>query len=110
MKRIWILVCLVAMLLALAGCEKATMTPIGVRCIEAHSEVKTEYTHKFDFLSGGFVYVPEVRTVHIDEKYEVMYKLSWSDGHERVENFWREVTKEEYDRACELLGEQNGEA
>ena len=110
MKRIWLLICLAVMLLALVGCEKPTMTPIDVRYTEAHSEIKTEYTHKYDFWSGSFVYVPNIRTVHINEKYEVMYELSWSDGTKRIEDFYRTVTKEEYDRACDFLEEQNGKA
>ena len=49
MKRIWILICLAVMLLALVGCEKATMTPIDVRYTPGETVVV--YDYRFNILS-----------------------------------------------------------
>lgn len=104
MKRIWILICLAVMLLALVGCEKAVMTPIAVKYTPGETVVA--YDYKINVLGGKMKSTPKLE--EIPPKYEVMYELSWSDGTKHTEDFWRDVTKEEYDRACELLGVQNG--
>lgn len=106
MKRIWILICLAVMLLTLVGCEKATKTPIDVRYTPGETVVVYDYS--FNILGGKLKGRPEFK--EIPPKYEVMYELSWSDGTKRIEDFYRTVTKEEYDRACDFLEGTDGKA
>lgn len=61
MKRIWILICLAVMLLALVGCEKATMTPIDVRYTPGETVVVYDYS--FNILGGKLKGRPEFKEI-----------------------------------------------
>lgn len=93
--------CLVAALILtsalLAGCAAETKrTPIDCRYTEAYSSTETDYQYKYDFMNNRWSYLPEVRTVHHPEKYEILYLVEYDDGSKR--NLWVEVSYRDYER------------
>ena len=104
MKKILILLCLVLTLVVLVGCyEMVSEKPIDARYTAAYSAMETVYGYRYDWWHGDWMYLPELKMVHHDEKYEVQYEVVYSDGSEVKE--WRTVGKEEYDTALIEMGE-----
>ena len=102
MKKLLALLILVLIATLFVGCgeisrEAASEKPINTEYTAAYDSVETEYTYKYDFWHGDFVYVPEIKTVHHKEKYEVQYERKYSDGY--TYTYWSEVSKAEYEKA-----------
>jgi hypothetical protein len=104
MKKILVLLCLVLTLVVFVGCyEVVSEKPIDARYTAAYSAMETVYGYKYDWWNGDWKYLPELKMVHHDEKYEVQYEVAYSDG--SVVKEWRTVGKEEYDTALIEMGE-----
>lgn len=83
----------------LAGCEMPTevdRTPVDARYTAASVEFKTNYHHKYSWLRGEFVLVPDVRQVTVPEKWEIQYRVTYDNGYSCDE--WKECSREEYER------------
>ena len=106
MKKIFIMLCLVMTLVVFVGCyEMVSEKPIDARYTAAYSAMETVYGYKYDWLNGEFKYLPEIKMVNHDEKYEVKYEVSYSDG--SVVEEWRTVSKAEYEAAMQDMGEES---
>lgn len=82
----------------LTGCEQkeeVSRDVIDCRYTAAHDELVTTYTYIY---SGEiFVPIPQTDTVHCDEKYEILYRVTYDDG--TTADKWESVTKAEYRNA-----------
>ncbi len=97
MKKIIAIILLVIMVVLCAGCAtEVSREAIDVRYTEAYDRVETSYQHKFDILSGGFVLVPVVKTVHHEAKWEIRYRITYDNGGRSTE--WCECSEREYNR------------
>ena len=95
MKKLLCTLLTLALFLMLAGCaEEVSRQAIDVRYTPAHEGVETNYVHKYDWYSGGFVMVPEVRTVHYEEKYSILYEITYDDGSTATR--WQDCAYSEY--------------
>lgn len=94
---------LLAVLAIISGCYEAekrsevSREAIDRRYTAAYDGVETGYQYKYNFLEGAFVLVPEVKTVHHEEVYEVLYRTTYDDGSTR--DRWETVGKEEWEAA-----------
>lgn len=98
MKRIPCLAAaLILMAALLAGCAAETKrTPIDCRYTAAYSSTETEYRYQYDYMNDRWTYLPEFRTVHHPEAYEILYLVEYDDGSKR--NLWVEVGQMDYER------------
>ncbi len=98
MKKIIAILTVLCLLVALCGCievrEETGRKAIDCRYTESYNDVVTDYQHKYSFLKGGFVLMPNVHTVTRPEKYEVLYQISYNNG--TTEERWETVDKETY--------------
>lgn len=91
MKKAKAIICAIALLVALTGCdyfEVEQKTLIDYRYSAEH--VVTE-------IDNG-----NTNSYHYDEKFELLYEYTYADGH--TERRWEECTRFEYARAKEELG------
>ena len=90
--------------------EVVDKIPLDTRYTPQHQEVVTTYEYKYDVWGGGFKLLPNAHTETIPERYEVHYRITYTD--DSVENVWEEVSKVEYDvaesRLKELQEQKNG--
>lgn len=106
MKKILsILICAVFMVYVLCACgEKPTVEnrqAVDVKYTAACDKIETEIVYRYDWYNGDFILLPDTRTVHYDEKYEVRYNITYSDG--TTESEWREVDKNTYENIKEEI-------
>ena len=103
MKKIISVISIIALVISLTACYRTEVSkePIDYRYTEQSQAIKTEYKHKYSFLKGEFVMIPEVKTVTVPEKYEIKYRITYDDGSTSEE--WREVGKLVYDNEKRLL-------
>ena len=97
MKKIISLIIAAIFLITLAACEKkveASRDVIDYRYTPAHEEVVTEYEYKYDGWKGEFRLMPNTHTKKYNESYELLYKITYTDGSSKEE--WQEVTEKEY--------------
>lgn len=97
MKR---LICKTLVLIALAVClcgcaEEVTRVPVDCRYTEAWSGVETRTEYEYDIWNGRHVLVPKIETVHHPEKYELLWKITYSDG--TTQEHWESCTVKEYE-------------
>ncbi len=104
MKRAEGIALLVVLLLAvpvvLCGCrelEEVSREAIDRRYSAAYDSIETDYQYKYNLFEGAFVLVPEVKTVHHEEKYEVLYRVTYDNG--STYDRWETVGKEEWEEA-----------
>ena len=93
-------VLLLAVLVVLFGCrklEEVSREAIDRRYTAAYDSIETDYQYKYNLFEGAFVLVPEVKTVHHEEVYEVLYRTTYDDGSTR--DRWETVGKEEWEAA-----------
>lgn len=105
-KRVFLLVTIIICIaVILCGCEKDIVSKeaINTRFTAAHSEVVTDYQHKYSWWQGDFVLVPNVHTVTYPDKYEVEYIVTYADG--TTSTVWEEVTEAEYKAIVDGLEE-----
>ena len=95
MKKVFIVLCLLLTLVVFVSCYEFSEKPIDARYTAAYSAMETVYNYKYDWLHGDWRYLPEMRMVDHDEKYEIQYEITYSDG--SVVKTWRSVSKEEYE-------------
>ena len=96
MKKVFLVLCLLLALVVFVSCyETVSEKPIDSRYTAAYSAMETVYNYKYDWLYGDWRYLPEMRMVDHDEKYEIQYEITYSDG--SVVKTWRSVSKEEYE-------------
>lgn len=91
-------VLLLAVLVVLFGCrklEEVSREAIDRRYTAAYDSIETDYQYKYNLFEGAFVLVPEVKTVHHEEVYEVLYRTTYDDGSTR--DRWETVGKEEWE-------------
>jgi len=97
MKKIISLIIAAIFLIALVACEKkieVSRDVIDCRYTPAHEEVVTEYEYKYDGWKGEYRLMPNTHTKKYNEKYELLYKITYDDG--SSEKNWQEVTEKEY--------------
>lgn len=100
--RIAVFFLAILMLLSIVSCgysasDEVRRTAIDRRYTAAYDSIETSYRYKYDFWGGDFVLVPDVKTVHHDEKYEVLYRITYKDGSER--DSWETVGEKEWGAA-----------
>lgn len=100
-RIILLAVLLLAVLAIISGCYEASKRSevsreaIDRRYSAAYDSIETDYQYKYNFFERTFVLVPEVKTVHHEEKYEVLYRTTYDDGSTRDQ--WETVGKEEWE-------------
>lgn len=106
MKKILLVVMILAVIVALCGCTKEVVSETAINCeyIAAYDTVEATYSYKYDWFNGELKYLPDgYKTVHHEEEYRVQYERVWSDGSRST--YWETVTKEEYDAVLKILEE-----
>ena len=101
MKKI-IAVMLILALMLLCACsprEEISRELIDYDFTPAHNETVTTYTTVP--CGSSFVTLPVTNTYHYDDKYELLYRVSYDDGSDA--KIWEEVTEREYDNAVKEL-------
>ena len=94
---------LLAVLAIVSGCYEASKRSevsreaIDRRYTAAYDSIETDYQYKYNLFEGAFALVPEVKTVHHEEVYEVLYRTTYDDGSTR--DRWETVGKEEWEEA-----------
>ena len=91
---------LLAVLAIISGCYKrseVSREAIDRRYTAAYDSIETDYQYKYNLFEGAFALVPEVKTVHHEEVYEVLYRTTYDDGSTR--DRWETVGKEEWEAA-----------
>lgn len=94
---------LLAVLTVISGCYEASKRSevsreaIDRRYTAAYDSIETDYQYKYNLFEGAFALVPEVKTVHHEEVYEVLYRTTYDDGSTR--DRWETVGKEEWEEA-----------
>lgn len=102
-KRIALFMLAVVLLLVIVSCgytasrEMVSREAIDRRYTAAYDSIETDYQYKYNLFEGAFVLVPEVKTVHHEEVYEVLYRTTYDDGSTR--DRWETVGKEEWEAA-----------
>ncbi len=102
-RIILLAVLLLAVLAIISGCYEASKRSevsreaIDRRYTAAYDSIETEYQYKYNLFEGAFALVPEVKTVHHEEVYEVLYRTTYDDGSTR--DRWETVGKEEWEAA-----------
>lgn len=75
--------------------EEVSRDIIDSRYTSAHDEIETTYEYHFNLLGEDtWTLMPNTHTVHYDEKYELLYHITYSNG--SVKDKWEEVTPDEY--------------
>lgn len=101
-RYIAIAVCAVLLFTLLTGCVEVVFEKvIDVEYVAAYDAMETVYEYKYDWLHGEFKYLPVYKTVHHDAVYNVQYEIIYSDG--TTTTRWKEVTKDEYDKALSSI-------
>ena len=77
---------------ACSGMSEISREILEGRYISDYDGVETEYVYKFNILEGEFVLVPEIKTVHRDAAYEVLYRITYMDG--STEERWESVSED----------------
>lgn len=105
MKKFIAVILLSIMVVTLcAGCEPPTEVsrePVDVRYTAAYEGIETEYQYVFDWLKGDFVYVPVVKTVRHEAKWEIQYLITYDNGEEKTE--WCICTEAEYNQVMDRI-------
>lgn len=95
MKRFAAWILLAVLLLGLAGCaEEISREAIDRRYIAPYDGVETDYVYKYDMWKGEFVMVPEIRTVHHNAKYQILYRITYDNG--STDERWVDVGEATY--------------
>ena len=97
MKKLIALIAAVLILLALlCGCHGKEMRsePIDCRYTAAYNDVETTYDYKYDIVAGDFRLMPDTHTVHHDEQYEILYRITYEDG--TTGESWLTVSRQTY--------------
>jgi len=95
-KLLYLAAALALMIVVLAGCAaEIKRTPIDCRYTEAYSAVETGYEYKYDYWNGEWRYLPEVKTVHHPESWEILYVIEYDDGSSQRQ--WIEVSQHDYE-------------
>lgn len=92
MKKAKAIICAIALLVALTGCdyfEVEQKTLIDYRYTAEYTECTTD--------SNG-----KTTSTHSNEQFALLYEYTYADGH--TERHWEECTRFEYARAKEELG------
>lgn len=104
MKRAGGIALLVVLLLAVSavlyGCrelEEVSREAIDRRYSAAYDSIETDYQYKYNLFEGAFVLVPEVKTVHHEEVYEVLYRVTYDNG--STYDWWETVGEAEWEAA-----------
>ena len=90
--------------LILTGCaEQISREITDTRYAPAYEAIETTYENRYSFLAGGFTLVPNTRTVHHPDRWEVRYTTTYDNGQQT--NYWETVTEQEYLTALADLAE-----
>ena len=103
-KRLIVLIVLVAAVLSLAACDNREITQktiVDAKYTPQTQEIVTDYEYKYSWIHGDFVLVPNTHTIESPEKYEIKYFVEYDDGGN--EYIWENVSKEEYEKALAKL-------
>ena len=98
MKRVIAILISLAMLLTLCGCAKVIEEyPIDARYTESYKGIDTTYEMKWN--GDTWSEMPNTHTVVFPDKYEIQYRINYSDG--SSETKWKEVARDEYEMIVE---------
>lgn len=110
MKRIIALILVILLSISISSCSgraESNREILESRYISDYDGVETEYVYKFNWLKGEFVLVPEIKTVHRDATYEILYRITYHDG--SVVEQWETVSEDEYNSFIGSGSVKNGE-
>ena len=97
-KLITIILVAVMMVTLLAGCvdtpTEVSREPVDVKYTKAYDSVVTDYEYRYNIFHGGFVMVPNVRTVHHAEEWSIQYRITYGNGEQKT--MWCKCTEAEY--------------
>ena len=101
-KRMTLFLLAVVLLLGIVSCGYKSRKEIGRVAVDrrytaAYDSIETDYQYKYNFIKREFVLVPDIKTVHHEEKYEVLYRTTYDDGSTRER--WETVGKDEWEAA-----------
>lgn len=82
-------------LISCKNVEVASSVPIDRRYTPPRDEIVTTYQYRYDWYNDELKMLPYVSTVHHNEKYEILYKITYDDGSTKKQ--WKSVSKTEYD-------------
>lgn len=98
-KLISILICAIFITYILSACSEKpdiiNRQAVEVKYTTACDKIETDTVYRYDWLNNKFILMPDTRTVHYNEKYEVRYNITYSDGITASE--WCEVDKNTYE-------------
>ena len=100
-KALAIILIVLILLFVLCACSKAEAgrEVIDWSYTAPYEGVETDYVYKYNLLKGEFVLVPEVKTVHHDAVYKILYRVTYEDG--STADVWEVVTAAEYEKVTQ---------
>ena len=102
-KRIALFMLAMVLLLVIVSCgytasrEMVSREAIDRRYTAAYDSIETDYQYKYNLFEGAFALVPEVKTVHHEEVYEVLYRVTYDNG--STYDWWETVGEAEWEAA-----------
>lgn len=105
MKKLIVLLLIITFIVfSLGGCKDSVeieRKAVDVRYSAACDKVETDYVYKYNWIEGEYILLPDTKTVHYDEKYEIRYNITYDDGSTSSE--WQTVDKETYEKERDKL-------
>ncbi len=101
MKKIITAFLILAVVVLASGCSstETSREPIDRRYTKPYTSIETEMEYHFDIFRFEMVYVPITRSVDHAAKYEVLYRVTYADGHQT--KVWEEVDEQTYKQFTE---------
>ena len=97
-KLIACLLILILMVVFAVGCSltltETSREPIDCRYKKPYTSIESEMEYHFDVLHFEMAYVPITKSVDHAGRYEILYRITYKDGHQTEE--WEEVDKQTY--------------
>lgn len=101
MKKIIAVLLVLSVVTLASGCSltETSREPIDCRYKKPYTSIETEMEYHFDVLHFEMAYVPITKSVDHAGRYEILYRITYKDGHQTEE--WEEVDKQIYEHFAE---------
>lgn len=101
MKRIIAAFLILSVVALASGCAvtETSREAIDCRYTKAYTSIETEMEYHFDVLHFTMAYVPITKSVDHAAKYEILYRITYADGHQT--KVWEEVDEQTYKQFTE---------
>lgn len=96
MKKIIAAFLILAVVVLVSGCSlsETSREAIDCRYTKPYTSIETEMEYHFDVLHFEMAYVPITKSVDHAARYEILYRITYADGHQT--EVWKEVDKQTY--------------